>query len=313
MSESSIPDSVGEVTISIRGTVLGVWSDFVDHIPFIAAALMVLLLTWGTVTATTLLLNRALERRRLRESLKDLLCRLTAISLWMLGLLLCAMVLFPGLTPTRALGALGLVSIAVGFAFRDIFENFFAGILILWRFPFERGDVITCQDITGRVLQVNVRMSVIRRTSGELVTVPNSFLFKNPVEVLTDRPMRRMSVVAAVAYDEDLDAAVEVIESALRECGSILHEQPVQVFPLAFSSSSVDIEVTWWCGSQPVDQRRSRGEVIGAIKRGLNQAGMEIPYPYRMLTFKKPLPVEVTPRTDTADSGQQVSYRSDEE
>jgi small-conductance mechanosensitive channel len=64
---------------------------------------------------------------------------------------------------------------------------------------------------------------------------------------------------------------------------------PVQVFPQAFGSSSIDIEVAWWTGSEPVEVRSSRGEVVTAVKKALDEAGIEIPFPYRTLTFKQPL------------------------
>ena len=65
--------------------------------------------------------------------------------------------------------------------------------------------------------------------------------------------------------------------------------RPVQIFAREFNSSSIDFEVTWWTGSKPVDERRSRDEVVAAVKRALDEAGIEIPFPYRTLTFKEPL------------------------
>jgi small-conductance mechanosensitive channel len=96
----------------------------------------------------------------------------------------------------------------VGFAFKDIFENFFAGVLILWRFSFEHGDFIECQGITGKVENVSVRTTEIRLVSDELVVIPNSVLFKNPVEILTNRKKRRLTVISGVAYGENVKKAV---------------------------------------------------------------------------------------------------------
>ena len=67
---------------------------------------------------------------------------------------------------------------------------------------------------------------------------------------------------------------------------------PLQIWPAAFGSSSIDIEVTWWTQPKPEDIRRSRGEVVTAIKAALDNAGIEIPFPYRTLTFKEPLAVQ---------------------
>ncbi len=286
------------VADSIRSTVLGVWSDFIHHVPFLVGGVVVLLLTWLAARLAVRIGYRALSRSRTRESLKDLIIRLAVIAVWTAGLLLTAMVIFPGVTPTKALGALGLVSIAVGFAFKDIFENFFAGILLLWNFPFEKGDYLECEGVMGEVISIDIRMTQIRKPTGELVVLPNSFLFKNPVDILTDRKYRRVSIMAGIAYGEDVEQAVAVITEAVSGCHSILDDRPIQVFPQGFGSSSIDIEVTWWTGSKPVDLRRSRGEVVTAIKRALDNAGIEIPFPYRTLTFKEPLQTRMI---DSAD------------
>lgn len=292
MDPSDTVVDMNDVADSIRSTVLDVWTAFLGHIPFLVAGVLVLLFTWGAVKAVEAASTRMLSRARMRRSLRDLLVRLISIGVWALGFLLAAMVMFPGLTPARALGALGLVSIAVGLAFKDIFENFFAGILILWRFPFERGDFIECEGLVGSVDDVSVRMTVIRKTTGELVVVPNSMLFKNPVQILTHGEERRVTVITGIAYGEDVSKAVEVIRKAVEGCESVRSERPVQIFPQAFGSSSIDIEVTWWTGAKPVDLRKSRGEVVTAVKSALDDAGIEIPFPYRTLVFKEPIAID---------------------
>jgi len=291
-----VPETLDEVADSLQDTILQIWTDFIDRLPFIAAGLGILLLTGVVAAIITRIATASLRRSRMRDSLRELIMRLFSIGIWIIGIMVTAVVIFPGLSAANALGAMGIISIAVGFAFKDIFENFFAGILLLWRFPFENGDFIECQDITGEVLDVSVRMTLLRKTSGELVVVPNSFLFLNPVQVLTNLDHRRVTVITGVAYGEDVAQAVAVIEAAVRGCTTVKHDQPVQVFPQAFGESSIDIEVTWWSGPRPVDIRRSRGEVVTAVKRALDEAGIEIPFPYRTLTFKEPLTARVLDR-----------------
>jgi small-conductance mechanosensitive channel len=130
-------------------------------------------------------------------------------------------------------------------------------------------------------------MTQIRVPSGELVVVPNATLFKNPVTVLTSQDTRRVSIVTGVAYGEEVSEAVGVIQEAVQGCPSVDTTRDIQVFPQAFGSSSIDIEVAWWTGSTPLDVRRSRGEIVTAVKAALDRAGIEIPFPYRTLTFKE--------------------------
>ena len=73
----------------------------------------------------------------------------------------------------------------------------------------------------------------------------------------------------------------------MHNCKSVAIAKDIQIFPHAFGSSSIDIEIAWWTDSTPVDLRRSRGEFIATDKGALDDAGIEIPFPYRTLTFKE--------------------------
>lgn len=293
------PDSLNEVINTLSNSVLSAWGDFIAHLPLLGIGVIIVLATW----AATWLARRsshAMAGKRAKPSLIRLIQRLLSIGIWTLGLMLAAIVVFPGLSPAKALGGLGLLSVAVGFAFKDIFENFFAGMLMLWKYPFESGDFIENGDILGRVEEINVRMTTIRKVSGELLLVPNSVLFQNPTQVLTDRPKRRVTLMTGVAYDEDLNAAIEVIEAAVKNCDHVESQSPVQVFAHGFGASSMDIEITWWSDPTPLGVRRSRHEVVTSVKSALDKAGIEIPFPYRTLTFKEPL--ALSERTQTASN-----------
>ena len=267
----------------------------IEVLPQIAVAVFVLLLTVGLNKLASHLVDRVLARARLRPSLKELFSLLVSIFVWILGLMIAAVIVFPGLTPSSILAGLGIGSVAIGFAFKDVFENFLAGIIILFRREMRIGDYIECEGIEGEVEHIAIRESHIQQTDGQLVIVPNSILFKNPVTIRTHQSSRRVTVICGVAYDVDVDVARDVISNAVATCDSVLQdEKPIQVFAQEFGSSSIDFEVTWWCGSKPVEVRASRDEVVATVKRALDDANIEIPFPYRTLTFKDPLPIART-------------------
>lgn len=276
----------------IWSTLQNAWSDFLEHLPWLIAGIAVLFLTWAIVKLASRLVDRVLQSRNVRSSFKALCRQLITLGIWLAGLFISAIIMFPGLTPARALAVLGLGSIAVGFAFKDIFENFFAGVLILWRFPFDPGDFVVCEGIEGKVEKITIRMTLIRRVDGQLIIVPNALLFKNPVSVLTSWETRRVTVITGVAYGEDVDESRKVIHKAVEECETINRDKPIEIFAQEFASSSINFEVTWWTGATPLEIRRSRDEVVAAVKRGLDTAGIEIPFPYRTLTFKEPMRIE---------------------
>ncbi len=264
----------------------------IELLPQLVVAVVVIFLTALLSKFTKFIARQGLERTKLRRSLKELFTLLLSILVWILGLMIAAVIVFPGLTPASILAGLGIGSVAIGFAFKDVFENFLAGIIILFRREMRIGDHIKCNDIEGEVDQIAIRESHIRQTDGQLVIVPNSILFKNPVTVRTDQDIRRVTVICGVAYDVDIETARKVIADAVGACDSVIQDgKPIQVFAQEFAESSVNFEVTWWTRSTPVEVRRSRDQVIAAVKRGLDEAGIEIPFPYRTLTFKEPLSI----------------------
>lgn len=266
-------------------------ADFIRLLPQLSIAIVVLVVTYILAKFARRIAERLLTRTDLRGTLVNLVETLIGVLIWVVGLLITATIVFPGVTPANILAVLGLGSVAVGFAFKDIFENFLAGVLIMLRKQMRIGDVIMCEDVEGRVEMISLRDTHLRHLSGELVVVPNAYLFKNPVTVMTQRPTRRHTVEVGVGYDVDLDAARERIAEAVKDCTTVDPNHAVEVFAKSFDDSAIVFLVRWWGGSKPVDAHASRDEVVRAIKRTLDSAGMELPYPHRTLTFKEPLPI----------------------
>lgn len=214
------------------------------------------------------------------------------LAIWLFGVMLAAIIVFSDLTPGSLFAGLGIGEVAIGFAFQDIFENFLAGVLIMLREKMRIGDPIECEGIIGKVEHITLRETHIRALSGELTIVPNSILFKNPVEILTDQDRRRFDVVVGVAYDSNLDQAVEVIRKSVESVDGIILDKGIDVFAQEFNSSSVDFKVRWWTGSTNRDGHESRDKVICTIKQGLDNAGIEIPFPHVTPTFKGAVPLD---------------------
>ncbi|MDF3130994.1 mechanosensitive ion channel family protein [Kiritimatiellaeota bacterium B1221] len=265
---------------------------FVETLPLLAIAAVILILTGLISILGNKILHASLRKSQLRRSLKDLFATLLKVVIWTFGILITLTVVFPNLTPAKLLTALGLGSVAVGLAFKDIFENFFAGILIMLRKPMRIGDYIECENIFGKIEHITVRETYIRVPDDTLELVPNSYLFKNPVKVLTDHDQRRFEIVVGVAYGEDVDHSREVIQSSLKDVEEVDTNRSIEVFAREFNSSSVDFTVRWWATSTPIAMHKSRDKVITAIKRALDENGIEIPFPYRTLTFKEPLHIQ---------------------
>lgn len=286
----------GPMREKLSGYLEGFWT----ILPNLIFAVLFLLFVWGFAKFIGWVVPKMMKKARVRSALVDVGRMLALALVWVVGLLIAATIAFPTVTIGSILAAAGVGGIAIAFAAKDTLENFFAGIMLLLREPFRKGDFIECEDMEGKIEDITIRDTRIRQTNGQLIVAPNAMFYKNPVTVLTAGDLRRTTVMCGVAYDEDVDEAREVIYNAVKAVDSVRDDvKDVQIFAQAFGSSSIDFEVTWWTGSEPVDIRRSRDKVVAAVKRALDEAGIEIPFPYRTMTFKEPLPL-IQPKEDAA-------------
>ena len=276
---------------TLRDQLQNMGEGFVESLPSLAIAIFIVFLTWIVARFGARISDMIVGRTELRASLKTLIDTLVKLGIWLAGLFIAAIVVMPGLTAASLLAGLGIGAVAIGFAFQDIFENFLAGVLIMLREKMRIGDVIECEGITGKVEHITLRETHVRKLSGELTVVPNSILFKNPVEILTDDSQRRHEVVVGVSYDTQLDRAAEVIRQAVEDVEDVLASKGIDIFAQEFNSSSVDFLVRWWAGSTPRDGWESKDKVVRAVKAALDEAGIEIPFPYVTHTFKETVPV----------------------
>ena len=276
---------------TLRQQLQSMGEGFIEALPSLAIALFIILVTWIVARFAVRISDMLVGRTHIRTSLKNLVDTVVKLGIWVVGLFMAAVVVMPDLTPASLLAGLGIGAVAIGFAFQDIFENFFAGVLIMLREKMQIGDIIECEGISGKVEHITLRETHIRKLSGELTVVPNSILFKNPVEILTDVEQRRHEVVVGVSYDTNLDHAADVIRRSVEGVEKVLASKGIDIFAQEFNSSSVDFLVRWWAGASPRDGWESKDKVVRAIKAALDEAGIEIPFPYVTHTFKETVPV----------------------
>lgn len=152
----------------------GLLQNFVGRLPYVAIALLVMILFYILARTVRSVVRRVAERTRQHRNLGLVLGRLAQFAIILLGLLVALVIALPGFTPGRLVELLGLSSVAIGFAFRDILQNFLAGILILLTEPFRIGDQIVFKDFEGTVEDIQTRATMIKTYDGRRVVIPNS-------------------------------------------------------------------------------------------------------------------------------------------
>src|SRR3712207_6407586 len=156
-----------------------------------------------------------LFRRRGRDNLGRLLGGFAQWSLILFGVLVVATVVFPSIKPADLLATLGIGSVAIGFAFKDILQNWLSGLLILYRQPFRPGDRIVSGGYEGTVESIEARATLLRTYDGQRVVIPNSDIYTGTVTVRTAFPRRRSEYDVGIGYGDDVEQACRVIRRAL--------------------------------------------------------------------------------------------------
>ncbi len=169
----------------IWNSLYGMFNSFLSRLPYIAAAIVVFLLFIVVSKIVSRIVHAAGERTRIDGTLADLLGRLASFVITVLGIFVAAVIIFPAFAPGDLIAGLGITSVAIGFAFKDVLQNFFAGILILWRRPFIVGDQIQFREFDGTVEEINVRSTRIKTYDGERAVIPNGDIYTNVVLVRT--------------------------------------------------------------------------------------------------------------------------------
>lgn len=183
------------------------------------------------------------------------------------------------------LGALGIGGLAVAFAAKTILENLFASILLRTRRPIRRGDQITALDHQGTVEEITLRVVVLRSFSGERTYLPCAEVLGHPIVNHTVNGARRTSLTVGVAFDTNLDEAIRLLQGVLEATDGVRAAPPPEVWVERFAESSVDLALRFWHEADNAAVWRVRSAVATAAKRALDEAGIEIPFPQRTVSY----------------------------
>lgn len=267
----------------IQSRLLDLIGQSVEMAPAIIVAILILIGTRYGANIVRRVVFAATRRTVRSRSLQSLLVRMGHVGAWIFGILTACVIAFPDLRLGDIIGFLGLGSVAVGFAFQDIFKNFLAGILLLIHEPFEYNDQIIVGDYEGTVEEIAIRSTQIRTYQGERVVLPNAMVFTSAVQVLTALPNRRTDLAIGVDYNTPLPKAVETLLDTVSEVEGVLSEPKPEVDAVAFGDSSIDLVVRYWTFPEKKQVRQTQTKVVMALKEACDRADINIPYPIRSL------------------------------
>jgi small-conductance mechanosensitive channel len=277
--------SAGDALRPVLDSFWRMWIGFLGRTPHLVLAVVVLAI--GSFLSRPLagMICRGMPGKRLHQNLAEVLSRLVRVSVVVVSILIAAVIAFPTFRPGDLVAGVGITSVAIGFAFKDILQNFFAGILILWREPFRVGDEIRSGEYEGRVEDINSRSTRIRTYDGELAVLPNADVYTRAILVRTAFRHRRVVFTVGIAYGEEIEHARRVIHAQLEQTEGVLDNPGPWVYVTEFADSSVNLNVYFWTESPQKNVLLVRDRVASKIKAALQREHIEIPFPQRVITL----------------------------
>ena len=271
----------------------------ISRIPYLIVASLVFVIFWVLSIFFKKAVTRILGSRKHHQNLVTVFRRVGSALILFLGFMVAMIIAVPSFTPGKLIGALGIGSVAIGFAFKDIFQNLLSGILLLLSEPFRIGDQIISGNFEGTVEDIQIRATTIRTYDGRKVVIPNSQLYTSPMTVNTAYSQRRLEFDVGIGYENNIIDAQRVILSVLKAAPTVSKLAEPSVIATALADSSVVLRVRWFIDDGTQTNRvASINEVIILVKEALEEANISIPFPVTTLDTNHPLLVKIENSSD---------------
>ena len=254
-------------------------------IPKLIAAIIIFLVTLYVAKLAFRLVGATLERRQVDPELKLLFARIAQISVIILGTIWSLSAV--DFNVTAFVAGLGIAGFTIGFALKDIAENFVAGILLLLQQPFDIGDAVEAGGYSGTVKSIEIRSTTLQTWDGLPVLIPNAQIYSNPITNFSKVSQRRINLDVGVAYDTDLQKADDIMLEVVKRLPGIKDDPAPFVVFNQFADSAINATLYFWIDVSEAGYFGSLDAVVKGIKEAFEREGIEIPFPIRTMVMQQ--------------------------
>ena len=248
--------------------------NFLARLPSLFLAIIVFLLFYFASILAGRLIRRATQQHR--QNLGVVFARLAGAAIVFLGLLVSFSVVAPSFQAGDLIKVLGIGSVAIGFAFQNILQNFLAGLLLLWAEPFRVGDQIKLDAFEGTVEGIQTRATTIKTYDGRRVVIPNADLFTHSVTVNTAFDARRWEYDFSTKAPDGLTKLKTLLVETVRKVEGVLPDPAPEALVIELGdldSGIVKIHLTWWTkNSRQHDMMVSHDQALSAVREALERS-----------------------------------------
>lgn len=286
--------------------------DFVNRsiaaLPIILSSLLVLIVSLFIAKTISRLSYRVFSQRIESTMLRRLIARISAVPFLIIGIYIILNITGLGALAATVIGGTGLLGLIIGFAFRDIMENFLASILISIQRPFRLGDTIKVLNFVGVVQAVTTRGTIIMTLEGNHVQIPNTTIYKEAIVNLTANPNIRLDFTVGIGYDASIAKAQAIALQILLDHPAVLNHPESWVLAESLSASTVILRLYFWVDSKTHNILKVRSAVIRIVKSAFMQHNISMPDDAREVIF--PQGIHITQSaTETSETMQKSITR----
>ncbi|MGN0866993.1 MAG: mechanosensitive ion channel family protein [Oligosphaeraceae bacterium] len=247
----------------------------------------ILVLAWGIAALARKLILRATRRfDAVDESVGKILAGVARAIIWLFALLIILDLM--GINTASILTVLGAAGLAVGLAMKDSLSNIAAGIMLLFLRPYKLGDYIDCGSVSGTIREIGLFTTTLTTPDGLYIAAPNSVLFGSPIKNYSRNPQRRADITVGIDYGDSLAKGVETLLALMKRHPLILQDPAPEVLVSELADSSVNLTLRFWTANQ--NYWEAYWSVKAQLKDVLEGAGLNIPFPQRVVTLQQQEP-----------------------
>jgi small-conductance mechanosensitive channel len=263
-------------------------------LPLMLVALVVVVLAWhlGRWISRRAVLDRVAQRN---PFLKDLTRTTTRWLVTGVGVVIALDILNATALVGAVLGTAGILGVALGFAFKDILENYLAGVLMSVRQPFAPRDHVVIAGNEGTVVAMTSRATILMTPDGNHLRLPNAMVFRGVTLNYTRNPSRRFQFDVGIGVEEDLLLAQEIGVQELSRIDGVMDSPPPRAFIESLGDSNVTVRFHGWVDQGSRDFLVVKSEAIRRVKLALEAGGMDMPEPIYRVQLREPTAADAKP------------------
>jgi len=282
----SLKQEVARPLDQVTDKVMTWWDTFIDMVPNMFVSVILFLIFLLLAKLGQKLFLKVFNKSSNNQALENLFSTIIYYAIIGLGLFIILGILKLDKAVTSLLAGVGVIGLALGFAFQDIAANFVSGIMLAFRKPFAIGDIVELSDYMGTVSRTNLRVTVVETWQGQEVYIPNKDVLSNPIVNYSILGERRIDLAVGVSYADSLEKVQEIIESTLKDMEGVIRHDDMIFTYYEFGDSSINFEIKFWIKyPENPSYLEMRSKSIKAIKKAFDEEGITIPFPIRTLDF----------------------------